>query len=157
MIRAIVALVGIGLAAVTLAGVGGARDTAGPVTVKGTVGPGFTIGLTRNGKKVTTLKAGMYRFVVTDRSAIHNFVLEKARGGGFEKAITGVSFVGTRAFTVKLGAGTWELYCKPHEATMQRKFAVTAATASGGAAPPPADDNGGQTTTGSDDDGYGYG
>lgn len=157
MIRVIAALAGVGLAAVTLAAVGGARDTAGPVTVKGTVGPGFTIGLTRNGKKVTTLKAGTYRFVVADRSAIHNVVLEKARGGRFEKAITGVAFVGTRTLTVKLGAGTWELYCKPHERTMQRKFSVTAATASGGAAPPPADDSGGQTTTGSDDDDYGYG
>ena len=40
-------------------------------TVNGTVGPGFTIRLTMNGKQVTKLKAGKpYRFVCDPHSSI---------------------------------------------------------------------------------------
>ena len=39
----------------------------------GTVGPGYTISLKKAGKKVTTLKAGKYTFVITDKASIHNF------------------------------------------------------------------------------------
>ena len=41
--------------------------SAAPRTVVGTVGPGFTISLKLDGKKVTKLKAGVaYRFVIKD-------------------------------------------------------------------------------------------
>jgi hypothetical protein len=47
-----------------------------PVTLRGTVGPGFTINLTLAGRKVTQLKRGVrYRLVVADRSSSHNFHL----------------------------------------------------------------------------------
>ena len=39
------------------------------------VGPGFTITLTKAGKKVTTLKPGAYVITVSDKSAFHNFLL----------------------------------------------------------------------------------
>ena len=49
--------------AVTLAG----GATAAAPTLTGTVGPGFTITLTKGGKKVTRLSAGRYQLVVRDR------------------------------------------------------------------------------------------
>lgn len=93
----------------------------------GTVGPGFTISLKDGtGKKVTTLKAGKYTFVVTDRSSIHNFVLEKTKGGTFEKAITSVGARNiTKTVTVTLTKGKWKVYCAPHESTMRQEFTVT--------------------------------
>ena len=39
----------------------------------GTVGPGFTIDLRKGSTKVTSLKAGTYTILVTDRSSIHNW------------------------------------------------------------------------------------
>jgi hypothetical protein len=43
-------------------------SAATPKTVKGKVGPGFTIGMTFQGKKLTKLKVGTpYRFVISDR------------------------------------------------------------------------------------------
>src|SRR3954467_941530 len=62
---------------------GGAAGGSTVTTLRGTVGPGFTIKLTKAGKPVTRLAPGMYRIVVSDRSAIHNFVIEKS-GGAFE-------------------------------------------------------------------------
>ena len=93
--------------------------------LKGTVGPGFTITLTQSGKKVTKLKAGTYTLVVTDNASIHSFVLEKKKGGTFEKTITSVPFMGTKTVTVKLTAGKYEYYCRPHQATMNGTFTVT--------------------------------
>ena len=92
--------------------------------LKGTVGPGFTISLTKSGQKVRTLKAGTYTLVVSDKSSIHNFVLEKSRGGKFEKAVTSVGFTGTKTIRVKLTAGKWQYYCAPHEASMRGTFTV---------------------------------
>ncbi|MFL5925319.1 MAG: plastocyanin/azurin family copper-binding protein [Gaiellaceae bacterium] len=94
------------------------------VTLKGSVGPGYTITLQENGQKVKTLRAGTYRFVVSDRASVHNFVLEKEHGGRFEKELTDVSAVGTKTVLVKLTPGTWKYYCEPHEATMVGSFTV---------------------------------
>lgn len=97
--------------------------TAAP-TLNGTVGPGFTISLTQHGKKVTMLRPGTYRFVVADRSTIHNFVVEREKGGHFEKAITTPGFQGTKTVTITLGKGQWKYYCAPHESTMHGFFTV---------------------------------
>src|ERR671937_2260832 len=101
-------------AAVTLAVA--ADVLAATPKLKGTVGPGFTITLTQGGKKVTKLKAGTYTLVVSDKASIHNFVLEKKKGGTFEKEVTSVPFMGTKTIKVKVTAGTYEFYCRPHEA-----------------------------------------
>ena len=94
-------------------------------TLNGTVGPGFTITLKQNGKAVKTLKAGSYSFVIADKANIHNFVLEKKKGGTFEKELTAVPFTGTKTVKIKLTPGEWEFYCRPHESQMQGKFTVT--------------------------------
>jgi plastocyanin len=103
--------------------VAAARPAATP-TLKGTVGPGFTISLKSNGKTVKSLKAGKYAFAINDKGNIHNFVLEKEKGGTFERTLTGVRFVGSKTITIKLTRGTWKYYCAPHESTMHGSFTV---------------------------------
>jgi plastocyanin len=109
--------------AVTLAASALGRPASTP-KLQGTVGPGFTISLKNHGKKVTSLKAGSYTFVVSDKASIHSFVLERQTGGKFEKAITTIPFTGTKTVTVKLGKGKWKYYCKAHESTMFGFFTV---------------------------------
>ena len=102
--------------------IAGPATSAAPKTVKGTVGPGFTISLTLNGKKVKTLKAGVpYRFQITDRSAIHDFHLH---GPGVDRLITGVAFTGTRSVTVTLKKGSYSFVCDPHSSAMKGSFRV---------------------------------
>ena len=46
-------------------------------TLTGTVGPGYTIHLTKGGKKVASLKAGKYKFSISDKSDFHDFTVEE--------------------------------------------------------------------------------
>src|SRR5437667_2313089 len=74
----------------------------------GTVGPGYTITLKRGTTKVKTLKAGTYMFVITDKAAIHNFTIEREKGGPkIEKVLTGTSFQGKKNVSVTLKKGSW--------------------------------------------------
>jgi hypothetical protein len=93
-------------------------------TLKGTVGPGFTITLKKAGKMVKRLKPGKYVFAISDKSDFHSFVLEKERGGKFEKQLTSVSFVGKKSMRIRLTKGKWKYYCKPHESQMHHFFTV---------------------------------
>jgi plastocyanin len=117
------------VAALGLAALVGASGALGHTSktprLNGTVGPGFTISLKKDGKKVTTLKAGKYTFVVSDRASSHNFVLERKTGGKFEKALTEVGYKGTKTVTVTLKRGKWKFYCEPHESFMFGFFKVT--------------------------------
>jgi plastocyanin len=85
-------------------------------TLIGTDGPGFTITLSKK-----TVKAGMYVFVIHDRSAIHNFHLT---GPGVNKR-TSVPAVGTTRWTVKLKRGVYRFVCDPHAAIMNGTLKVT--------------------------------
>src|SRR5262245_51726941 len=105
-------------AALALSGTAGAA----PKVVSGAVGPGFSISLKSGGKKVTSLKAGTYRFDVTDSSAIHDFHLS---GPGVNKVITSVSFQGRKSVTVKLERGTYRYVCDPHASFMTGSFRVS--------------------------------
>ena len=78
-------------------------------TLKGTVGPGFTISLKKGGKKVTSLKAGNYTFKIADKSNIHDFALK----GPVNKSLTSVGFTATRPVTVTLKKGKYTYYCSP--------------------------------------------
>jgi len=98
------------------------RSTA--TTLNGTVGPGFTIKLTKGGKKVRSLKPGSYKFKISDKSGIHNFVLERVKGGKFEKQLTSILFIGSKSVTLKLKRGKYKYYCAPHEGDMKGFFTV---------------------------------
>jgi plastocyanin len=88
----------------------------------GEVGPGFKIDVEKNGSDVKTLKAGMYRIHIEDKSATHNFHLI---GPGLNKK-TSVSFKGETTWTIKLKAGRYTYQCDPHAASgMKGHFKVT--------------------------------
>jgi Copper binding proteins, plastocyanin/azurin family len=112
----------LGAAAVALA----ATSAATPMTLpklRGTVGPGFTISLKRGLAPVKVVKTGKYTFVVSDKSSIHNFVIESPRG--VDRTLTTVGFVGTKTVTILLARGTYKFYCAPHESSMRGSFKVT--------------------------------
>jgi plastocyanin len=123
---ALVATLAAAGAALALTGVAGGRTNV--TTLRATVGPGFTITLTKAGRRVVRIAPGTYRITVSDRSAIHNFKLEKSHGA-FERTVTSVPFMGTRTLTVRLTAGSWEYYCAPHERSMKGHFTVGSAQA----------------------------
>jgi len=115
--------VGTAVAVVALSLLIAGTASAASKTVVGTVGPGFTISLTLEGKKVTKLKAGVpYRFVIKDRSSIHDFHIT---GPGVSKVITGVGFTGTKSAVLKLKKGAHRFVCDPHAASMQGSFTVS--------------------------------
>ena len=114
-------LMAAGLAALVLVLVPAAQASTPKLT--GTVGPGFTITLTKAGKKVTNLTAGKYTFVINDKSSIHSYGLDGPNG--FAKDFTSVSFKGTKTFTVTLKKGKYKFYCQPHESTMFGNFTVS--------------------------------
>jgi plastocyanin len=100
-----------------------AGTAATPKTITGTVGPGFTIGLTMNGQKVTKLKAGtQYRLVITDRSSIHDFHLS---GPGIDRVLTSVGFTGKKSFVLTLKKGSYRFRCDPHASFMHGAFSVS--------------------------------
>jgi plastocyanin len=110
----------VAVAALAVPATGGA---AAPTTINGTVGPGFTIGLTKQGKKVTTLGAGTaYRFVIADRSGIHDFHLI---GPGLDRVLTGVAYTGTKSVVLSLRKGTYHFQCDPHAGFMHGRFTVS--------------------------------
>ncbi len=115
---------------IALIGLAGALLLALPATagttatrLTATVGPSFTISLKKGTTKVTRLKAGAYTIVVRDRSNLHNFHL---RGPGSVNKKTGVAFVGTRTWTVRLRPGRYTYICDPHATTMRGSFRVVA-------------------------------
>jgi plastocyanin len=95
---------------------------AAPPTLVGTVGPGFTITLTKGGQKVKVLKAGKYKLVVHDKGSSHsyNFV----GPNGFAKTFTGVGFTGTKSFLLNLKKGKYKFFCQPHQSFMFGNFVV---------------------------------
>jgi plastocyanin len=108
--------------AVALALAASSPAAPAPKTVQGSVGPGFTIGLTLGGKRVTTLTHGVrYRFTISDRSSIHDFHLT---GPGVNRVLTSVAFTGTKSLVLALEKGTYRFVCDPHSAFMHGSFRV---------------------------------
>ena len=113
------------VAALALALPLGAPARSTKTTLKGTVGPGFTISLRKlNGVKVKTLPRGVYVFKVTDKSSSHNF---RITGPGVRKSITTVGFVGTPKVptVLTLKKGKYTFFCVPHSLDMRGTFTVT--------------------------------
>jgi plastocyanin len=114
-----------GLAAALVAAsvVAASASSMSLATLKGTVGPGFTISLkSSSGAAVKTLKHGPYTFVVSDKSSSHNFFL---KGPGVSKAITSIGGTGTKTVTVTLKPGTYKFMCQAHPTSMFGSFRVT--------------------------------
>ena len=94
--------------------------SAGTPTLVGTDGPGFTITLTKGGKKVSKLKRGTYIFKIADKSSIHNFHL---KGPGIDKK-TSVGAKTNATWKLKLKAGKYTFVCDPHKSFMKGSFTV---------------------------------
>ena len=94
---------------------------SGGGTLDGTVGPGFTIALTKDGAAVTTLAPGTYTLNVDDQADIHNFHLT---GPGVDVS-TDVAFKGKKSFTITLKAGSYHFQCDPHASSMNGDFTVS--------------------------------
>jgi plastocyanin len=92
------------------------------VTLKGEVGPGFSIEVKKGNKDLETIKAGTYKIKVEDKGSIHNFHLF---GPGLNKK-TGVPFTGETTWTIKLKPGRYTYQCDPHASSgMKGHFKVT--------------------------------
>ena len=112
----------LGAVAATALAATGSGMAASAKTVNGTVGPGFTIGLTMQGKQVTKLKAGTaYRFVISDRSDIHDFHLS---GPGLNRVFSSVEDTGTKSIMLRLKKGNYRFVCDPHSGIMHGSFRV---------------------------------
>jgi plastocyanin len=112
----------LGATAVAALAATGSGSAASAKTVKGTVGPGFTITLTMQGKNVTKLKAGVaYRFAISDRSSIHDFHLS---GPGLNRVLSSVEDTGTKSFVFRLKKGSYRFVCDPHSGIMHGSFRV---------------------------------
>jgi len=122
--KALAAFVVLVAAMLVIAGSALGRTSKMP-TLKGVVGPGYTIKLTVNGKKVKSLKAGKYKFAITDKSDFHNFKVEWEKGGHFEKQITTTPFTGSKSVVITLKPGSWRAYCSVHESQMHTDFKIT--------------------------------
>jgi plastocyanin len=95
-----------------------ARSATG--TLVATDGPGFTITLTKAGKKVKSLPAGTYTIKVQDKSNIHNFHLT----GPKVNKKTSVTAVGKFSWKITFKKGTYKYVCDPHASIMKGSFTV---------------------------------
>jgi plastocyanin len=92
------------------------------VTLKGEVGPGFSIDVEKGGKDLKTIKAGKYKLKVEDKGSIHNFHLF---GPGLNKR-TSLPFTGESTWTIKLKPGKYTYQCDAHASEgMKGSFKVT--------------------------------
>jgi hypothetical protein len=87
----------------------------------------FRITLTvTNGRPVKTIPAGTYTLVVHDYSKIHNFALG-SQTQNKRLLTTGVAWIGTRTYHLKLAPGRYAYACSVHFQTMNGTFVVTSA------------------------------
>ena len=77
-----------------------------------------------NGQKVRTIPAGTYTFVIHDYSQIHNFALG-SQTANKRLFTTGIKWIGTRRYTLRLAPGRYAYACSAHFRTMNGTFVVS--------------------------------
>jgi hypothetical protein len=109
--------------------VGSAAATTKATNLRGSVGPGATIGLRDEaGTPVTHLDPGPVSLVVEDTADLHDFHLT---GPGNVDVSTSVDGIETKTFALTLVDGLYSFICDAHPLTMKGEFTV------GNAPPPP--------------------
>ena len=93
--------------------------TAAPKLI-GSVSDPLTISLTKSGRKVTRLRAGLYTIVVEDSASDRNFHLA---GPGVDR-LTPMGGKGTFTWTLTLRKGTYTYMCDSHKNFMKGSFTV---------------------------------
>ncbi len=91
------------------------RAVSGLPTIRGTVGPGFTIEVSRQ-----RAPKGRYKLVVRDNSADHNWHMT---GPGVDRR-TPVGGTGRYVWRVRLREGTYTIVCDPHASSMRTQLRV---------------------------------
>ena len=76
-----------------------------------------------DGRPVKTLPAGTYTLIVHDYSRIHNFALG-SQTQNKRLLTTGIPWVGTRRYTLRLVRGSYAYACSAHYQTMNGTFTV---------------------------------
>jgi hypothetical protein len=84
-------------------------------TIKGTVGPGMTITVSRH-----RAPHGRYRIVVRDKSSLHNWHI---KGPSINKR-TSVPGTGRTVWRVRLAPGLYRIRCDVHPATMHTRLRI---------------------------------
>ncbi|MDX6493000.1 MAG: hypothetical protein QOH02_935 [Gaiellaceae bacterium] len=119
--KSFVAVAAGALLALAFAGIGAAGHAKSTGLV-GEVGPSFSIEVKNNGTDLKTIKHGVHKFKIEDKSPFHNFHL---KGPGVDKK-TSVAFKGDTTWTVTLKKGTYTYQCDPHaKRGMKGTFKVT--------------------------------
>ena len=77
-----------------------------------------------DGRPVKTLPAGTYTLIVHDYSRIHNFALG-SQTQNKRLLTTGIPWVGTKRYTLRLVPGSYAYACSAHYRTMNGTFRVT--------------------------------
>jgi plastocyanin len=93
-----------------------APASAAVPSFKGSVGPGFTISMS---KKPT--KPGKIKVVVSDKSSSHNFHLT----GPGVNVKTSVGATGSKTFAVTVKKGLYRFVCDPHATSMKGSFRIS--------------------------------
>lgn len=83
--------------------------------IRGTVGPGFTIDVSRR-----QVPAGRYKLVVRDEADDHNWHIDGRR---VDKR-TGIGATGRWVWKVRLRPGTYTIICDPHPTSMRTELRV---------------------------------
>jgi hypothetical protein len=118
-------LIAVAAAAVALLAPSAARPAIPVLVAKSGFHGTFKITLTfPDGRKVRTLPAGTYKIVVHDYSKAHNFALG-SQTQNRRIFTTGIPWVGTRTYTLKLVPGPYAYACSAHFQTMNGRFVVT--------------------------------
>jgi plastocyanin len=93
-----------------------ATDTSRSKQISGSVGPGFTISVSRH-----QVAHGTYTFTVTDKSTMHNWHII---GPGVNRK-TPISKKVTKTFTVQLTKGKYKIHCDAHPIAMRTHITVS--------------------------------
>lgn len=91
------------------------RELGGLPRIRGTVGPGFTIDVSRE-----RVPAGRYKLVVRDQASDHNWHIEGRR---VDKRTT-IGGTGRWVWKVRLRPGTYTILCDPHPTSMRTSLRV---------------------------------
>jgi len=121
------ALAAAALLSALFAATASARPAANP-TLIGKVGlhDAYRISLTfANGRPVKSIPAGTYTLIVHDYSKLHNFALG-SQTENKRLLTTGIRWVGTKRYTLRLAPGTYAYACSAHPYIMNGTFVVTA-------------------------------
>ncbi|CAB4708823.1 MAG: hypothetical protein F2663_09200 [Actinobacteria bacterium] len=117
--------VAVGSAATSTAASGSTSPSQSQGTLVATVGPTNVMTLTRAGKPVVTIPAGVYAITVVDRSKKLDATVRTITTLAATAQLTNAGFVGTKKTTIRFTPGRWKIYSTTNEASVAVFFRVS--------------------------------